>query len=193
MSAALVAVLAVFAQAPAAPRVDAEVAFAYGFGSRSAFGTVALATAGWPAWETRGGQGLLTAGVMGGYQYESYAASAAFLAPAQVSGSNHRSEVFAVAGHTLRLFPSRRLLVGLQLFAGWTHLAMRGSLTDAAQGVSGSYRADADEFTLGLLALAGVELSDRVAIVARFILPIPYAGIAVSSYFMASLGASLRF
>ena len=70
---------------------------------------------------------------------------------------------------------------------------MVGTLSNTAQGVSRAYRADGGEFTMGTLVLAGVQVHQRVAVVGRFILPIPYQGVAVSSYFMASLGAALRF
>lgn len=69
---------------------------------------------------------------------------------------------------------------------------MPGTLTDAGRGVSGVYRADAAELTFGLTALVGVRLSERVTLLGRFILPVPYAGVAISSYFMAALGVSVR-
>lgn len=175
------------------PRVEAELAFVYGFGSRSAFGGAATATVGWPAWESAGAAGTLEVGLLGGYQNEPYGPSAAYLAPTVVTGSNHRVEVFAVGGHTFRLLESRRLLVGLQLFAGWTHVSMRGAVTDGVQGFSGTYRADGAEFTFGVMVTGGVRVTERISVVARFILPLPYAGVALSSYFMASLGASVRF
>lgn len=184
--------LAVVLTLAAPPRVDAELAFVYGFGSRSAFGGAVEATLGWPVWESTAAEGTLEVGLLGGYQNEGYAPSAAYLAPTVVTGSNHRVEVFAVGGHTFRLLESRRLLVGLQLFAGWTHVAMRGALTDEVQGFSGTYRADGAEFTFGMLFAGGVRITDRFSVVARFILPVPYAGVAISSYFMASLGASVR-
>lgn len=193
MSAAgLVMLVALAAEAPRPPHVDVDLAFVYGNGTRSAFGGAAAATAGWQVWETRGGTGSLDVGLLAGYQNEPYALDPARLAPLVVTGSSHRVEVFAVAGHSLRLLSSRRLLVGLQVFAGWTQLAMRGALTDAGRGVSGSYRADASELTLGLIAQVGFSLTERLAVVGRFVLPMPYAGIAVSSYFMAALGLSLR-
>lgn len=68
---------------------------------------------------------------------------------------------------------------------------MRGALTDAVQGFSRSYAADADEFTFGVMLLAGLRVTDRLSIVARVIGPIPTSGVAVSSYFMATLGVSL--
>ena len=191
MSCAGLVLLGLLTQAPP-PRVDLQLAFVYGYGSRSSFGGALDVTVGWPVWERGGAAGTLEAGLLAGYQNEPYSQTAAALAPLVVTGSNHRVEVFAVAGHTVRFPSSGRLSVGLQLFAGWTQLAMRGSLTDAARGVSGSYRADAADFTFGLLASVGVRVSDRVSIVARGLVPVPYAGIAVSSYFMVSLGASLR-
>lgn len=97
-----------------------------------------------------------------------------------------------VAGHTARLLASRRLLIGLQGFAGWTQLAMRGTLRDEGRGVSGTYRADATELTFGLTTLLGVQLSQHVALVGRFVLPVPHAGVAISSYFMAALGVTVR-
>lgn len=181
--------LALVALSAEPPRIDADLAFVYGFGARPAFGGVVGATAGWPVWEW----GTVEAGLLAGYQNEPYALSAAYLAPTAVTGSNHRVEVFAVGGHTFRLLASRRLSLGVQAFAGWTHVAMRGALTDAVQGISGTYRADGSEFTFGVLFLGGVRITDRLSIVARFILPVPYAGVAVSSYFMVSLGSSLRF
>ncbi len=191
MSAAFVMALLVSGQVPG-PRFDLELDFAYGNGSRTALGGLLGATAGWRVWETAGGSGTLEVGLLAGYQNEPYALSAAYLVPAVMTGSNHRVEVFGVVGHTVRLLPSRRLLVGVQGFAGWTRLVMRGTLTDAGRGVSGVYQADAAELTFGLTALLGVRLSERVTLVGRFILPVPYAGVAISSYFMAALGVSVR-
>lgn len=190
MSPACLVVL--LAAAGAAPRVDVELALVYGNGSRTAFGGAAEATAGWQVWETAGGAGALEVGLLAGYQNEPYALVEALMGPSQVTGSNHRIELFAVVGHTLRLTASRRLLLGVQLFGGWTQLAMRGALTNADRGISGTYRADAAEFTTGLIFLAGVRLTERLSVVGRFILPVPYAGVAISSYFMASVGASMQ-
>jgi hypothetical protein len=191
MSAALVMALMVSGQV-SGPRVDLELDFAYGYGSRTALGGLVGATAGWQVWETPGAAGTLDAGLLAGYQNEPYALSAAFLAPAVMTGSTHRFEAFAVVGHTARLLASRRLLVGVQGFAGWTQVAMRGTLTDSGRGVSGAYRADAAEFTFGLTALLGVRLTERVTLVGRFLLPVPYAGVAISSYFTAALGVAVR-
>jgi len=188
--AGLVLLVALAAEAP--PRLDLDLAFAYGNGSRSAFGGLAGATAGWQVWETPGTTGTVDVGLLAGYQNEPYSQTAALLAPMVVTGSNHRSELFVVAGPSVRLLPSRRLLLGLQAFAGVTLLSMRGSLTDSGRGVSGSYRADAAEVTLGAIGVVGIALTERLSIVGRFLLPVPYAGVAVSSYFMATLGVSLR-
>lgn len=191
MNPALVMALLVSGQTPG-PRIDLELDLAYGYGSRTALGGLVGATAGWPVWETPGAAGTLDAGLLAGYQNEPYALSAAFLPLVVISGSNHRLEAFAVVGHTARLLASRRLLVGVQGFAGWTQIAMRGTLIDEGRGVSGPYRADAAEFTFGVTALLGVRLSERVTLAGRFLLPVPYAGVAISSYFMAALGVGVR-
>lgn len=175
----------------AGPHLDVELGFAYGFGARSAFGAVVGATLGWTAWEKSASIGRLEVGVLGGYQYEPYAQSSAFLAPTRVSGGTHRIEAFALGGHAFHLLTSRRLRVALHGFVGLTNVAMRGRLADPVQSFSGVFQADRAELTFGAVASVGFRISERFWLLARFIAPIPYAGVAVSSYFMASAGVGL--
>jgi hypothetical protein len=180
----------VVAQAPA--RVDVEADFAYGFGARSAFGALAVGSARWSLYETSDTRGALEAGLLVGYQNEPWSQTAALVLPSVVSGATHRVEVLALAGHTLSLLASRRLELGLLLFAGWTHVVLRGALRSDAQGFDRAYAADASEFTFGLSLRAGFQLTDRFSVGARFFLPVPYAGVAISSYFTASAGLAFR-
>jgi hypothetical protein len=189
VSAAALVVLLALGGAPSS--VEVEASFVYGFGARQAFGGAAVGTAGWPVWASPGATGVLEAGVWAGYQNEPYALTAAYLAPSVVTGSSHRVEVFALVGHQVQLLESRRLQVGLQLFAGWTWLALRGQVVSAEQAISRSTSADASQFTFGLVVPLGFRLTQRVSVVARFLLPVPWAGLGVSSYFLASLGLSV--
>lgn len=186
---ALAVVLLVAAQAPSTLEVEAD--FAYGFGARPAFGVLAGGTARWPLYEGRLARGEVEAGLLGGWQTESYDASAALLLPSVVSGANHRVELFAVAGHTLSFLESRRLQVGLLLFAGATHLTMRGTVSNATQGINRTFAADATEFTFGFVFRAGFRITRHIGVVARFVLPVPWAGVAVSSYFVAGGGLTV--
>jgi hypothetical protein len=188
---AIALALALVVLAP--PHVDAEAAFAYGFGARSAFGVLASGTASWPLSETRAMRSGIEAGLIGGYQNEPYSLTAPLTLPSVVTGSNHRVELLAMGGPSLALLESRRLELALLAFAGWTHVSMRGSLRSDSQGFARSYAADASEFTFGLTVRLGVRLSPRVGLNARFLLPVPWAGLAVSSYFMASAGFTVRW
>lgn len=188
---ALAVVLLVVAQAPSTLEVEAD--FAYGFGARSAFGVLAGGAARWPLYEGRLARGEVEAGLLGGWQTESYDATAALLLPSVVSGANHRVELFAVGGHTVSFLESRRLQVGLLLFAGATHVAMRGTVRNDAQGIDRTYAAAATEFSFGFTLRAGFRLTRHVGVVARFVLPVPWAGVAISSYFMASGGLTVSW
>lgn len=180
--------LVALAQAPGALEFDVNAV--YGHGARPALGGLLTGGARWSLYEARAVRGELEVGLLAGYQHESYALTASVLVPEALSGGNHRVELFLTGGHTLALFESRRLELGLHPFVGLTHVAMRGSVRSDAQGFTRSYSADATEFTFGLMARLAFKLTPSVGIVARFIAPIPLGGLGVSSYFMASLGVA---
>lgn len=182
---ALALTLAVLASAPA---IELEADVAYGFGARSAFGGFLGGDARFAAYEVPTVRGTLEVGLLGGYQLEPYEQTAQLVLPAVVTGDTHRFEVFATLGHTLAFTPSRRFEVGLAVFAGVTHVLMRGKVVSAEQGFTRASVADATEFTFGAMLRLAVRLTPHWAVVGRFLGPLPYAGVAISSYFMASLG-----
>ena len=171
-------------------RVEVGTSFVYAYGMRSTFGGLVEGTYGWRAWETGRAEGTLDLGLMLGYQAAPL--SNPYLGSGSISGAAHQLEALVVAGHTLRMPPSRRLVLSLQLFAGWTHLLMRGALKNPSVGVAQGYAADAGEFTYGVLLQLGFRVSDRVSIVTKMIGPIPNGCLSVKPYFMTSLGLSVR-
>lgn len=185
MSFALALVLA------ASPAVQLELDAAYGFGARSAFGGLLGGEARWTAWETSAARGTLEVGVLGGHQVEPYGSP--LLYPVEVTGATHRTEAFATLAHTFAFTTSRRLEAGLVLFAGVTHVALRGMVKSDAQGFTRQSNADGTEFTFGAMIRLAFRLTSHWAVVGRFFAPIPYAGVAISSYFMASLGVGFTF
>lgn len=186
---ALLLVAAVLAQAPARTELDAS--FVYGFGARAAYGALVGGAVRWPLFEAKAVRGDVEVGLLGGYQHEPYAATAAFLQPALISGGTHRVELFGTGGATLAFLESRRLEAGLLLFGGLTHVALRGRVVSEVRGIDRVTSADAGEFTVGLLVRVGFRLTERLGVVARFLAPIPYAGVAISSYFLVSGGVTL--
>lgn len=167
-----------------------DVSFATGFGSRVSLGGVVQLTSSTPLWETPGAAGSLGLGVWAGYQLEPYAFSQAYLPGTQLTGATHRLEGLLLAGHDLQLFASRRLLVGVHLFAGWMHVVLRGGLVHPSVGVSGTSEADAGALTSGVVLRLGVRLTERVHLTARGLVPFPYAT-AVAPYVLLTLGVTV--
>ncbi len=126
-----------------------------------------------------------------GYQAEPHSVFGSYFGEARLTGENHRLEAWLVLGHGFRLPPSRRVLWSIQLFGGWTHLFARGGLSNPGLGVSGQAHADAGTLASGVMTSLGVQVTDRVAVTARFIAPLPYA-LAVNSWFLGTLGLSVR-
>lgn len=183
--------LALLAAAALGVSVDLEANAAYGFGSRHAFGGVASATVGAELWEAPAGVGALELGLLAGYQAEPYALMAPFLPEAELTGASHRVLGLFFFGHGMRLLSSRRLLLGLHLFGGWTHLVVSGRVRNAVLGMDRAQTADAGRFTTGLSFTLGVRLTERVSLSARVLLPFPYAS-EVISWVIPTLGISLR-
>lgn len=193
----MIAALFVMAALAAAPdgsfadRFDVDASFAYGFGSQQAFGGFLEGRYGRKLWQTSLAEGELEAGLMMGWQAEPHSIFGSTFGDAKLSGANHRLEAWLVLGHGFRLPPSRKVLWSFQLFGGWTQLYARGGLENSERGVSGQANSDAGAFTAGLLTSVGVQVSERVAVTARFVAPLPYA-LAVNSWFMGSVGLSVR-
>lgn len=191
LSLALVVLGAAPTVAPQGPALELEVDAAYGFGARSAFGALVGANARWTAWDLAAARGALELGLLGGYQAEPYGSP--LLLPTVVSGATHRVEAFVTFAHTFAFSDSRRFEAGLALFAGVTHVALRGVVRSDAQGFTRASDADGTEFTVGAMVRLAVRLTPTWAVVGRFLAPLPYAGVAISSYFMASLGVGFTF
>jgi hypothetical protein len=170
---------------------DLEANAAYGAGSRSAFGGVASITVGSALWENKAGVGALEFGFLAGYQVEPYSLQGAYLPQARVTGSTHRFEGLFLVGHGVRLLASRRLLIGLHLFGGWTQVVLRGRLVNESLGLDRAFAADAGRLTTGLSASLGVRLTERVSLSARVLAPFPYAS-EVISYVIPTLGVAVR-
>ena len=187
----LMATLAASPAEESTSRVDVDASFTYGFGNQQAFGGMLEGRYGLRLWETSLASGELEAGLMLGYQAEPHSLFGSYFGEASLSGENHRLETWLVVGHGFRLPPSRRVLWSFQLFGGWTHLFVRGGLVNEARGVSGAAKSDAGAFTAGLVTSVGIQVSERVAITARFVAPLPYA-MSVNSWFLGSLGLSVR-
>jgi hypothetical protein len=170
---------------------DLEANAAVGFGSRTSFGAVTSVTVGQELWTDAAGVGSLEAGLLLGYQLEPYALQAAYLPLAVVTGANHRLEALVLVGHGMRLLSSRRLLIGLHLFGGWTHLLVRGRLVNESLGIARDVAADAGRLTTGLSISLGVRLTEQLSLNARVLLPFPYAS-EVMSYVIPTLGVSVR-
>lgn len=183
------------APAPAsrARRVEADAAFAFGYGSRMSLGATASWAMSWRFCDRQALDCRVRTGVLGGYQNEPYGVTAAFFAPSVVSGSNHRVELFGTVGLAAGFFPSRRLVLEVDLFVGWTGLWVSGTVKNDSVGLSRGFRASAHELTFGFNYALGVRLTDHVTVLSRVVLPIPYAGVAISSYFMATLGPRITF
>lgn len=175
----------------ASPAIEVELDAAYGFGARSAFGGLLGANARWTAWDLPAARGTIEVGVLGGYQAEPYGSPLLF--PTVVTGATHRLEAFATIAHTFSFTPSRRFEAGLALFAGVTHIALRGTVQSEVHGFTRQSNADGTEFTFGAMIRLAVRLNSSWAVIGRFLAPIPYAGVAISSYFLASLGVGFTF
>ncbi|MBL8957137.1 MAG: hypothetical protein JNK82_40565 [Myxococcaceae bacterium] len=195
MSALLVALLLSQAAGVEKParKLETEVAFAYGYGSRMSFGLTANAAMSWRVCNFGGLECRVRAGVLGGYQNEPYAVTAPFFAPSVISGSNHRVELFGTLGFATHFFSSRRLLLEIDFFTGWTGLWVDGRVQNDDAGISRAYRTSGHELTFGFSYALGVRLTDHVTLLGRFFAPIPYDGVAISSYFMATLGLRVSF
>lgn len=179
--------------ASGASRLEADVAFVYGFGARMAFGGAASAASSWRLCDTPALECRVRTGVFVGYQNEPFSTTSALFAPTVVEGSGHRAEVFGTVGFSANFFSSRRLRFDVDFFAGWTGLWLAGTLRNTELGLDRSTRASGHELTFGFNYTLGFRVTERVSVVARIILPIPWAGVAKSSYFMASLGPLLTF
>jgi hypothetical protein len=170
---------------------DLDAHAVYGYGSRSAFGATASVTVASELWENKAGQGALEFGFLLGYQAEPYALQAPYLPQAQLTGATHRIEGLFLVGHGARLLSSRRLLLGVHLFGGWTHAVVSGRLVNQELGIDRTFNADAGRLTTGLDLLLGVRLTDRISLSARVLLPFPYAS-EVISWVIPGLGVSVR-
>lgn len=195
MSALLVLLLVSQAPETAKParHLETDLAFAYGYGSRMSFGLTANAAMSWRVCDFTGLECRVRAGVLGGYQNEPYAVTSPFFAPSVISGSNHRSELFGTLGFATQFFRSRRVLLEVDFFLGWTGLWVDGRVQNDDVGISRRYRTSGHELTFGFSCAMGLRLTDHVTLVGRFLAPIPYDGVAISSYFMATLGPRVSF
>ena len=170
---------------------DLDAHGVYGYGSRSAFGAVASITVGQSLWENTDGAGALEFGFLAGYQAEPYALEAAWLPQAQLTGATHRIEALFLVGHGTRLLNSRRLLIGVHLFGGWTHAVVHGRVVNASLGIDRTFDADAGRLTTGLDLVLGAWLTERISLTARVLLPFPYAS-EVISWVIPGIGLSVR-
>lgn len=181
------------ADASARARLETDVAFAYGFGARHAFGATASGAMSWRVCDAPALACRVRAGVLAGYQNEPFGLLAPFFLPSVVTGQGHRAELFATLGFAAHFFSARRLLFEVDFFIGWTGLWLEGSVRNAELDLDRTTRATGHELTFGLNFTLGVRLTEHVALIGRVVLPIPYAGVAKSSYFMATLGPRVTF
>lgn len=173
-------------------RLDVGAAFVYGFGDGHAFGGLIEGTYGLPVWETSSLSGTLDAGVLVGYQAEPYSFINPQLGGAVASGTCQRVQGFVVVGHRVRLPPSQRLLVGLQLFGGWTHVFAKSQLTNSTYDLSVEHDASDGAFTTGVTVEIGFRVLDNLTVMAKVMGPLPIAPASITSYVMPTLGASIR-
>lgn len=169
--------------------LDLDVHAAYGAGARPAVGGTVSLTAGTELWTMKVAEGALEFGLLAGYQVEPY--DILWLPGADVSGANHRMELWFLIGHGLRLLESRRLIIGIHVFGGWTHYWLRARLVNEALALDRPYIANAGRLTTGLSASLGVRLTEKVSVTARLLAPFPYA-MEVNSYVIPTLGVSIR-
>jgi hypothetical protein len=172
--------------------LDLDVHAAYGAGARPAFGGNVSLTASSELWSMPAAEGALEFGLLAGYQVEPYALREAWLPLAEVTGANHRLALWFLVGHGFRLLESRRLILGIHLFGGWTQLWLRGRVVNETLGLDRPYIATAGRLTTGLGLTAGVRVTERLSVTARLLAPFPYA-LEVNTYVMLSLGVSFRF
>ncbi len=170
--------------------LDLDVSAVYGYGERHAVGGAAELAAALPVWHTNAADGWLRGGAFIGYQAEPYSQSNGFLGGAVASGAGHRLEGWIFVEHRFRLLPSRRLHFGVGIFGGLTELFIRGRVVNDARGVDGRFDYDQAVFTMGLSVTIGVDVHERVTIIAKGMAPFPYASGAITSYVLATLGVS---
>lgn len=170
--------------------LDLDASAIYGYGERHAVGGAFELAVGLPVWNTNAADGWLRGGAMIGYQAEPYSQSNGFLGGAVASGAGHRIQAWIFVEHRFRLLPSRRLHFGVGIFGGLTELFERGRIVNEARGVDGRFAYDQAVFTMGLSVTIGVQVHERVAILAKGMAPFPYASGAITSYVLATLGVS---
>lgn len=183
----LLAVLADASGAPDPHRFDVGASFSVATNGLVGFGGALEGLYGFKLWETASADGTLETGLLLGYQATPYEQFATLVGEAQVSGATHSLQAWLVVGHGLRLLPSRRLQVSVQLFAGWSEVLVRGALKNEAVGVSGASVANAGTFATGVMLQLGFRLTEHLSITARATAPFPYA-LAINPWFMADLG-----
>jgi hypothetical protein len=187
----VLAALLASALSHAPPTVDLELSGVLGLKDAASFGGLAQVTLGVELWHTPAVAGSPTVGVLVGYQTEPYSSHASFFPGTTVGGATGRFELLLVAGHEFRFFPSRRLLVGVHLFAGWLHASAQGSLSNASVAVAGTYAASTNVLSSGALLRLGVRLTERFSVVGSVIGPFPYAA-AVTPYVIFTVGGAVR-
>jgi hypothetical protein len=169
--------------------LDLDIHAAYGAGARPAVGGTVSLIAGSELWTTKPGEGALEFGLLAGYQVEPY--SIRWLPKAETTGANHRMQLWFLVGHGFRLLESRRLLIGIHVFGGWTHYWLRARMVNETLGFDRAYIANAGRLTTGLSASLGVRVTERFSVNARLLAPFPYA-LEVNSYVMFTAGVSIR-
>ncbi|MCC6808178.1 MAG: hypothetical protein IT381_12205 [Deltaproteobacteria bacterium] len=127
-------------------------------------------------------------GVVLGYANAPYAQAAWLGRNERVNGAEHRVQGWVVIGSAVRLTESRRLVLGLQLALGFTHLRIAGTLTNAQAAVS-VRRDDSDTlFVLGVDLYAAVIIAHGIGVSAHVVgHPLPWA-FRVTGYASLSLG-----
>lgn len=165
----------------------------YGFSGYQAYGAGADVTNAWRIWNHKLTSGTFDAGFIAGYQREPFSQANSILNGAEALGAGHRIEGLLTIGSTAYIPPSRRILCGVGVFGGWAHIIMRGYFSNSRYNISGDYKADKGVWASGIDAHFGVRATDRISIVARSLVPLPYAPVPVTSYLIALLGVTIDF
>lgn len=172
-------------------RLTAGLYGCYAFSGYHAYGAGVDVTHGWRIWNSKLTSGTFDVGFVAGYQREPFSQANSILNGAEALGAGHRIEGLLTIGATANIPPSRRILCGLGVFGGWSHIIMRGYFSNPRYNISGDYRADKGVWASGIDAHFGFRATDRVSVVARSLVPLPYAPAPVTSYLIALLGVTI--
>jgi hypothetical protein len=172
-------------------RLTAGLYGCYGFSGYHAYGAGVDVTNAWRIWNHKLTSGTFDVGFIAGYQREPFSQANSILNGAKALGAGHRIEGLLTIGTTVSIPPSRRILCGMGVFGGWSHIIMRGYFSNSRYNISGDYRADKGVWASGFNAHFGVRATDRISIVGRTLVPLPYAPAPVTSYLIAFLGVTI--